>query len=357
MDYLEWMARGGHERLCALQDGPSGLRAWLAIHDSSCGPAYGGIRIRRYRREAEAVQDVLRLSRAMTFKCALADVPGGGAKTVVLADHLNDRRRAMERLGEFIEELDGRYRCGPDVGFVESDRLALCSATRWYAHRREKLRPAGEATAEGAEWGIRAAVQHVLGRDSLAGITVAVQGLGSVGGALARRLLAAGARVIGADPDPEACEAARRAGVELVDPGAIYDQEVDVFAPCALGGTLHEVSVARLRARLVAGCANNVLARAEHAELLHRRGAVFVPDFVLNAGALIEGAGHDATGRTEFGPELRRIGDTVLRVLRRAEAGGTTPLQAALELAREILESRRRAAGGAAPADRAAPVD
>ena len=338
MELLEWMARGGHDRLMAVQDRATGLRAWIALHHLGRGPAYGGIRVWRYRDEGEAAQDALRLSRAMTFKCVLAGVPGGGAKTVVLADRMVDRPAAMTRLGEHIEELGGRYRCGPDVGFVEADRVALLRGTRWYAHHGDVLRPAGEATAEGGEWGIRAALEHLTGSAGLEGVTVALQGLGAVGSALARRLREAGATVGAADPSPEACERARQAGVRLVDPGTIYEQPADVFAPCALGGTLHDLTVQRLRAPIVVGCANNVLARPEHAQLLHDRGVTFVPDFVVNAGALIEGAGHEQSGATDFTAELRRIGDTVRAVLRRAEASACTPTEAAVEMARELLE-------------------
>ncbi len=340
------MARGGHDRLLAVQDRATGLRAWIALHNLQRGPAYGGVRVWRYRDESEAALDALRLSRAMTFKCALAGVPGGGAKTVVLADRLTDRAGAMARLGEHIEELGGRYRCGPDVGFVEADRLALARSTRWYAHHGEALRPAGEATAEGAEFGIRAALDHLYGRQDLRGVTVALQGLGSVGLALARRLIQHGAYVIGADPSPKACEEARQIGVRLVDPGTIYEQPADVFSPCALGGTLHDLTVQRLQAKLVAGCANNVLARPEHAELLHQRGVTFVPDYVMNAGALIEGAGHEHNGATDFRRELAAIGDTVRAVLRRAEASGCTPTEAASEMAREIVERDSSAGAG-----------
>ncbi len=347
---LDWMARGDHDRVVAVQDRASGLRAFVALHHLGRGPAYGGIRVWRYRGEDEAVQDVLRLSRTMTFKCVLAGVAGGGAKTVVMADFLEDRRRAFERLGEEIEALGGAYRCGPDVGFVDADRVALSRTTQWYACHGARLRPAGEATAHGAEIGIRAALDHLTGSRSLEGVRVAVQGLGSVGAALARRLLAAGAEVVGADPDPRACDAARAGGVRLVDPGAIYEQEADVFAPCALGGSLHDLTVQRLHARLVAGAANNVLAGPEHAGLLHARGITFVPDYVLSAGALIEGVGHEQTGATDFGAELERIGETVRAVLRRADASGCTPSDAATEMAREMLAREARPGAQQQPA-------
>lgn len=343
MELLEAMARGGHERVIAVQDEHSGLRAWIALHHARRGPMYGGIRVWRYRDEEEAAMDALRLSRAMTLKCVLAGVPGGGAKTVVMADRLLDRPAAMAALGRHIESLGGSYRAGPDVGFTEADQHALLSETRWVAHHGDPLRPAGEATAEGAEWGLRAALSFLRGSDAMKGITVAVQGLGAVGFALARRLMRAGARVVGADPDPEAAERAAHEGVEVVDPGRIHEVEADVFAPCALGGTLHDVTIQRLSGKLVAGCANNVLARPEHASLLQRRGILYVPDFVMNSGALIEGAGFDRTGRTDWGAELRRIGETVGAVLQRARSEHCTTVDAALHMAQEILERERLA--------------
>ncbi len=347
VELLDWMARGGHERVLAVQDRALGLRAWIALHHTARGPAYGGIRVWSYRDDTEALLDALRLSRTMTFKCVLAGVRGGGAKTVVLADRLRDRSAAMTRLGSFIEGLNGDYRCGPDLGFLEDDRRAVAGATRYYAHHPEDLRPAGEATAEGAVWGIKAALEHRYGIDLLDGIRVAIQGLGAVGSALATFLLEEGAVVIGADISKSACDRARAKGVKIVDPGRIFETEAEVFAPCALGGALHDLRIARLRVPIVAGCANNILARAEHAQTLRERGILFVPDFVMNSGALIEGVGFEESGCREFHLRLQRIGDTVRTVLSRAQAADCTPTEAAVELAQSILESEReKAAAG-----------
>ena len=168
MELLDWMARGGHDRVLAVQDSASGLRAWIALHEVGRGPAYGGIRIWHYRTESEAALDALRLSRAMTIKCVLAHVRGGGAKTVVLADRLEDRSAAMEALGREIEALGGLYRTGPDAGFTPADQEALARTTRWGVCHGPDSRPSGEATAEGAIWGIRAGLL-ALGEDRLEG--------------------------------------------------------------------------------------------------------------------------------------------------------------------------------------------
>jgi len=341
MPIHDLMAQGGHRRLLAVQHRPSGLRAWIALHHLDRGPAYGGIRVWSYRTEREAVVDALRLARAMTYKCVLAGVSGGGAKTVVLADELLDRAAAMEELGREIEALGGAYQTGPDVGFTDADARALARSTTHLAHfGAGVLRDAGEATAEGAIWGIRAALASI-GREDFDGATVAIQGLGSVGIALARRLLAAGARVLGADPRGERAARAAALGVEIVEPTAITGTECEVYIPAALGGVVHDVTITRLRARVVAGVANNTLASDTQAEALAARGILFVPDFVLNAGALIEGEGNRRTGRVEFDAELRRIGETVSRVITRAQADGVTPLAAARAMAEEILAAER----------------
>ncbi len=337
------MARGGHDRVLALQDSASGLRAFLALHHTWRGPAWGGIRVWNYRDEEAAMLDALQLSRAMTYKCVLAGVPGGGGKTVVLADRLEDRPAAMARLGQMIEDLGGIYRCGPDVGFVEADRLALVPHTQWFSHDQGALRSAGEATAEGVVWAIRGALVHAFGDDDLANRTVAIQGLGSTGFALAEMLMAQGARVAGADSDPDRVEVARAAGVEIVDPAIIYETPADVFSPCAMGGLLHDLTIQKLQAKIIAGSANNVLARTDQAQLLRERGILFLPDFVINSGALIESAGLTETGRTDFSEELKRIGATASKVIARSLKEGITTVESAYAMAREILQKEDQA--------------
>ena len=340
MELFDWMARGGHDRLLAVQDSVSGLRAWIALHEVSRGPAYGGIRVWHYRTESEAALDALRLSKAMTIKCVLAGVRGGGAKTVVLANQLKDRTAAVEVLGREIEALGGVYRTGPDAGFTLADQEALARTTRWGVCDAPELRPSGEATAEGALWGLKAGLS-ALGENNLSGIRVAIQGLGAVGLVLARRLQESGANVVAADLSPEACEKGVALGVDLVDPGDILAQECDVLAPCALGGVLHDLSIPRLRTRMVAPCANNTLASSNNAAQLDALGILYLPDFVLNAGALIEGAGHDASGKSDWDKELRGIGDTVTEVIRRARADSCSTLKAARHLASEMLAEEK----------------
>lgn len=339
MELLSAMARGGHDRVVAVSHEASGLRAYIALHHLGRGPAYGGIRVWNYRTEADVLSDALRLSRSMTFKCVLAGVRGGGGKTVVDANHLVDRPAAMEALGREIEALGGVYQTGPDAGFTEEDRVALARGTVNLAHFHgsARMRSAGEATAEGAEWGIRAALDHLQVTD-LSKLTIAIQGLGSVGGALARRFLQLGCRVLGADISEAACEAAKADGVEILAPSELLEARCDVLAPCALGGTVHDLSISRMRTSVVAGVANNVLGHQQQAELLRDRGIVYLPDFVLNAGALIEGAGFGQTGREDWSEELRCIGKTMTEILQRSEAEDASTMAVAIQMAQDRVE-------------------
>ncbi len=342
MELIQAMARGGHEQLVAIQHKQTGLRAWIAVHHTQRGPAYGGIRVWSYRNESEAALDALRLAQTMTYKCVLAGIPGGGAKTVVLEDHILDRRAAVHELGRRIQSMNGIYRSGPDAGFDENDLRHLSETTEYAAaFHPGRLRPAAEATSEGAASGIVAALRH-LDCPDLKGIRIAIQGLGAVGSSLARRLIEQGAEVIGADPRAAACEKASRLGVRLVDPSEILRMDADVLAPCALGGILHELSIQRLQCRIVAGVANNILASSSLAGILHERGVLFIPDFVLNAGALIEGAGLELTGRTDLSHKVRGIGDTVAKLLVTADETGQTTLGAAIFMAEEVLQKEAR---------------
>jgi leucine dehydrogenase len=330
------MARGGHDRVIAVHHEASGLRAWIALHHLGHGPAYGGIRVLNYRSEADALHDALRLSRAMTLKCVLAGVKGGGGKTIVMAEHMMDRSEAMKALGREIEALGGLYQTGPDAGFTAQDRIDLSSETSHAAQffSSGELRSGGEATAEGADHGIRAALDF-LGTPEVSDISIAIQGLGSVGMALAKRYLAAGARVFAADVNPEAATTAEEMGVEIVAPAKILEVSCDVLAPAALGGTVHDLSISRMNTRIVAGVANNVLGHAQQAELLRQRGILFLPDFVLNAGALIEGSGYSRTGREDWTEEIAGIGKTMREILERADAENKSTRIVAEQMAME----------------------
>jgi leucine dehydrogenase len=342
--FLDALAGGGFEQVVALHDRGSGLRALLAIHDTSAGPAFGGVRRRSYRDEAEALRDVLRLSRAMTRKCVLLGLPAGGAKVVALDGPELDLEGAYRYLGEAVEALAGRYYSGPDVGTGERELAWMAETTR-FVTRPDDEGPGllSESTAEGVFAGIGASLRHLDGEEDWTRRTVVVQGLGAVGSRLARRLTEVGATVVGVDADPEvAARAAAELGIELTESGAEFERACEVFAPCALGGILHDVSVPRLRCRVVAGAANNVLASGDHADAMHDRGILHAPDFVVNSGALLRGAAFHLEGRREPLERIgARIGEVLTELLQAAREAGRPPARVAVEEADERLARRR----------------
>ena len=341
---LDAMAREGFEELIALHDRRSGLKAFLGIHDTSRGPAFGGVRRFPYRDERSALVDCLRLSKAMSLKCALAGVPGGGAKMVMIDVGTIDLAGAYRRIGRAIESLAGRYYAGPDVG-TSWRELGWVSEMTSYVTRPGDEGPGdlAGATAAGVFAGMAAALRHEFGDESWSERTVVVQGLGSVGSILAKKLLALGVRVYGVDID-EACAARahEELGVELVELGSELSIECDVFSPCAMGGLLHDLTIQRIGAKIVCGAANNPLARSHHAESLHEKGVLYIPDFVVNAGAVIRGAEFHLEGRATPLDEIgERIGATTSDVLALARERDSTPFVVAKEEAeRRIAEAQ-----------------
>ena len=350
---LHALARDGFEELIALHDPSCGLRAFIALHDTSAGPAIGGIRRRSYTDEGAALADCLRLAHVMTAKCVLADLPAGGGKTVLLdADNL-DREAAYRALGRRIEQLGGRYYSGPDMGTGERETGWLAAETRYSADPG----PAGpgllaQATAAGVFAGMRVALEHLDGEVDWARRTIVLQGLGQVGMELARRLRAEDARVVASDLDPERCAYAdRQFGVESVAAGDELSTECDVFSPNAMGGVLHDLSLVRLAARAVVGAANNPLATPEHGDRLHGNGVLYLPDFVVNSGALVRGTLFHLEGRREPLEAIEaRIEDSARAVLARADDEDLPPARVALREVEERLAGRRRGETSAAGA-------
>ena len=347
---LNALAREGFEELVALHDRRSGLQGFLAIHDTSAGPAFGGIRRFPYSNENRALVDCLRLARAMTAKCCLAGLPAGGAKLVVLDQPGLDLERAYAYLGEVTERLQGRVYAGPDMGTGVAQLAALCSTTRFATDPG----PAGpgelaQATAAGVFAGISAALLALDGALDWPRRRIVVQGLGAVGTELVRRLVLVGAQVAASDLDPARCAAAQREfGLELLPPGSEFDARCDVFSPNAMGGLLHDLTLRRLSARIVAGGANNLLARSSHGDRLHESGVLFVPDVLINSGALIRGALFHLFGHREPVSAIEgRIGDRATRLLREALDEGLPPARVAQREARRLLSQRRREAAQA----------
>lgn len=345
-----------HEQVVFARDAEAGLRAIIAIHNTDRGPALGGCRIYPYADEAAALWDVLRLARGMTYKSALAELPLGGGKAVVMADPRRDKTPALlQALGRHIHRLGGRYITAEDSGTNVADLRRVAEVTPHVVGIREKRgldggRRSGDpspATAYGVFLGLQAAVAHRLGGDGLAGLRVAVQGLGHVGWRLAERLQAAGARLLVSDIDRERLRRAERdLGATAVAPGALFDTEVDVLAPCALGGVLNDDTIPRLRAAVVTGAANNQLERPEHGEALRRRGILYAPDYAINAGGIMdvafEHAGEDDPQR--LAAHIERIPRTLRLIFERAAAAGLPTQVVADQLAEERFRAHRSAA-------------
>lgn len=352
-DALVFLAEHNHEQVESYFDRATGLRAWIAIHSTKLGPALGGARLWKYATQQDALLDVLRLSEGMTYKAAVAGLPHGGGKTVILADGLEqdpDLRAARFRaLGRFVEGLGGRYITAEDVGTTTADMVQIRRSTRYVLGMPVEEGSSGDPsqmTAFGVLQGIKALVEEVLERDKLAGVRVAIQGLGKVGMALAEYLVEAGAVVIGSDVRPEVAEAAKaRLKIETVATEAIYDVPCDIFSPCALGAILNDQTIPRLNCRIVAGSANNQLAEERHGRLLRERGIVYAVDYVINAGGLInvssEWTGYNAE---QARAKTANIYHTIKRLLVVSKEQGISTELAAHRMALEVLGEESAAA-------------
>ncbi len=333
---------GDHEQLLAFHDDATGLRGFLAIHSTSLGPAAGGIRLWSYATAAEAREDALRLSRAMTYKTALAELPAGGGKTVLIEHAGLDRAAAFERLGEIIESLGGRYYAGPDVGVTLADLAAARRSSRYIADESSpELGDISEHTAVGIWHGMRACLEAAGIRRA----RVAVQGVGNVGKSLARILRREGMEVLLADIDSSrAVGVAHELGAQVVPPEEILIAECDVLAPCALGGVLNGETIPRLRTRIVCGSANNVLSTPDDAEALRQRGTLYAPDYLVNAGGVIRGVDFYFLGLRDSQANLARIYHRMKRVLEISRDCGISTARVADEFAEARWKKRKPSA-------------
>ncbi len=292
MAMFEQVAKMGHERVLICSNPEVGLKAIIAVHSTVLGPGLGGVRMWNYDSEEAALTDVLRLSRAMTYKAAAAGLNLGGGKAVIIGDAKKQKSEALFRaFGRFVDSLGGLYIAAEDVGTDMEDMELVFTETRWCTGVSPSHGGSGDpspVTAYGTLQGIKAAVKWRYSSTEMRGRTVAVQGLGSVGHHLAGYLAQEGAKVFGCDIDADAIDQARQLGVEIVPPDQIFDVECDIFSPCALGAALNEETIPRLKCQIVAGAANNQLADDKRdSELLEQRGILYAPDFVINAGGLI----------------------------------------------------------------------
>jgi len=339
----------GHEQVAFCHDKATGLRAIIGIYSTALGPALGGTRFYPYETEQAALQDALRLSRAMAYKNALCGLDHGGGKAVIIGDPATDKSEALLRAyGRFVESLGGRYVTAADVGTYVSDMDIVGKETRFATGRSEANGGAGDSsvlTAYGVFQGMRASAAHVWGKPSLAGKTVGIAGVGKVGRQLAAHLLEDGARVVVTDVNASAVEALLEKHREIdvaADTSALVRSELDVYAPCALGGALDDATVAVLSAKVVCGAANNQLVVegvGGTAQALMARGITYAPDFLVNAGGVIQVS--DELHGFDFARAKQRttgIFDATASVLRVAADKGISPAAAADHIAEARME-------------------
>ncbi|MDA8192442.1 MAG: Glu/Leu/Phe/Val dehydrogenase [Thermaerobacter sp.] len=336
MDIFKEMERRGHEQVIFNYDKATGLKAIIAIHDTTLGPALGGTRMLPYAAEDAALEDVLRLSEGMTYKAAAAGLDFGGGKTVILGDPAQDKSEGLFRaLGRFVETLNGRYSTGEDVGTSEEDFLIALRETRHLVG----LPPAyggsgdtGDMTALGVINAMKAALMHKNGSSSLTGRRVAIQGLGKVGFHVAKRAVEEGAHVVAADINPHTVgRVASELGIEPTDPWAVLETRCDIFSPCALGNVINEDTAERLNCQIVAGSANNQLKDNSFGEALSQRGILYAPDFICNAGGLIQVADEVRGYHPDrVRHQVEAIYDLLLAIFREADAKGLSTTAVAM---------------------------
>jgi leucine dehydrogenase len=337
VDVFDRIGGDDYEQVVFCHDRGSGLRAIVAIHSTRLGPALGGTRFYPYASEAEGLEDVLRLARGMTYKAAAAGLDLGGGKAVIFGDPARDKTEALMRAyARHVDNLGGRYLTAEDIGTTQDDMDLVRRETRFVTGVSRELGGSGDpsaATGYGVTWAMKAVARHLWGDTSIAGRHVAVAGVGKVGRALLGHLAEEGARLTVADVTPAAVEwAVGRFGAEAVAVEKIHAVECDIYAPCAMGGVLSAATIPELRCAAVVGSANNQLADAASAGLLAQAGVLYAPDFVVNAGGLINIAQELAPGG--YHPDLalaavRRIFDNVTSVLQAAEVDGVTTAEAA----------------------------
>ena len=347
MEIFEYMSAYGHEQLVVCADPAVGLKAVIAIHDTTLGPACGGTRVWPYETEADAVKDALRLSRAMTYKSAAADLPLGGGKGVIIADsHTQKTEALMRAYGSFVDTLGGRYLTTTDVGTTTRDLEYIHQETKHVLGIPVTAGGSGDTsimTGLGIYMGMKACALEAWVSDSLRGRKVAVQGFVKVATYMAHHLLKEDAHLVVTDVYDEAMDRARDLGLEVVPPEKIYDVDGDIFSPCALGGTINGDTISRLKCRVVAGAANNQLLADEDGEELHRRGILYAPDYIINAGGIINAAAE--VGMT-YNPgrareQTERIYDTIGRVIQVSKSEEIPTAQAADRLAENRLDAVR----------------
>ncbi len=342
MAFFDLVDFDNHEQVVFCSDKKTGLKAIIAVHSTALGPAAGGCRFWDYASDEAALTDVLRLSRGMTYKNAMAGLKLGGGKAVIIGDPKSIKSEELfKAFGTAVNNINGRYYTAEDVNITTADMAVVNQVTEFVAGLDGKSGNPAPFTALGTFLGIKAAVKFKLGKDDLTGVKVAVQGLGSVGYNLCEKLHAAGAELIVTDINQTALDkAATELNAKVVGLDEIYSQDVDVFSPCALGASINDDTIDQLKASIIAGCANNQLAQAKHDQLLKDKGILYVPDYVINAGGIINVS-------LEIYPEpycaeeatrlVEKIYHTLMTVFENAAEQDKPTGMVADEMAREII--------------------
>ena len=338
-----------HEQVVFCNDKDTGLKAIIGIHNTVLGPSLGGTRMWKYDTEWEALNDVLRLSRGMTFKSAAAGLNLGGGKAVIIGDAKTEKTpELMRKFGEFVHSLGGKYITAEDIGMETADMDTVRDVTPYVTGISESRGGSGNpspVTAYGVFMGMKAAAKYQFGTDNLEGKRVLVQGTGHVGGSLVEHLRGEGAEVYITDLNRERLEAlSSKFGAKIFEGEDLYSAEVDIYAPCALGATVNDESISKLKAKVIAGAANNQLAdEKKNGKMLREKGIVWAPDFLINAGGIINVYGElEGYNKDETMRQTENIFNTTLETLKRAEAGGITTLEAALKLAQDRIDERKK---------------
>jgi len=338
-----------HEQIVFCNDKDTGLKAIIGIHNTVLGPALGGTRMWQYNNEWEALNDVLRLSRGMTYKSAVAGLNLGGGKAVIIGDAKTQKTpELMKRFGEFVNGLSGKYITAEDVGMETADMDLVREVTPYVTGISESKGGAGNPspiTAYGVFVGMKAAAKYKYGTDVLEGKKVIVQGIGHVGESLVEHLTNEGAKVIITDINQERLEAiSKKYGAQIYTGNNVYSIDADIYAPCALGATINDNTIDLLNVDIIAGAANNQLADGEkHGKILQEKGIVYAPDFVINAGGIINVYAEIANyGKTEIMRKTENIYNTTLNILTTAEANGTTTHEASILIAQQKIDARKK---------------
>ncbi|AYC29528.1 branched-chain amino acid dehydrogenase [Paenisporosarcina cavernae] len=343
MEIFSYLEKYDYEQVVFCQDKTSGLKAIIAIHDTTLGPALGGTRMWTYASEADAIEDALRLAKGMTYKNAAAGLNLGGGKTVIIGDPLKDKNEEMFRaFGRFIQGLNGRYITAEDVGTTVADMDLIHEETNFVTGISPAFGSSGNpspVTAYGVYRGMKAAAKEAFGTDSLEGKKIAVQGVGNVAYNLCRHLHEEGAILTVTDINKEAVQrVVDEFGATAVDINDIYSQDVDIFAPCALGAIINDETIPQLKAKVVAGAANNQLKETKHGDILHEKGIVYAPDYVINAGGVINVADElYGYNRERAMKRVEGVYDNIEKVIEISKRDGIPTYLAADRLAEERI--------------------